>query len=54
MGQEVSNDIAFAWDKVNVRVEWFIVIKPENGSVRYNIISDNFKVVSVDAQFGTK
>ncbi len=44
----VSNDIVFAGDETNVRVELFNVIEPANDTVRSGVVSGDVEMISVD------
>ncbi len=44
----IGNDVVFARDKVNIRVELFNVIEPVNDVVRSGIVSFNVEMISMD------
>ncbi len=43
-----SNDIAFARDKVNERVELLIIVEPSNDAIRSVVVSGNIWMISMD------
>ncbi len=49
-----SDDIVFARDKVDVRVELFNIIETANDMVRGVVVSGNVEVIGMDVYHGTK
>ncbi len=50
----VSNDIVFARDKINVRVELFNIIETANYEVRCSIVCGDVEMVGMDVYHGTE
>ncbi len=46
--QCVNNNVVFAGDKVDVRVELFNIIEPVNGMIRRGVVSCNIEDIGMD------
>ncbi len=50
----ISNDIVFAKDEMNIRVELFNVIEPANDTVRSGVVSGNVEMIGMEVWHGAK
>ncbi len=48
--EHVGNGIVFHWNKVDIKVALFNIIKPLNDAVRSGLVSGNVEVVGMDMQ----